>query len=82
MEPISIKFEEDFLITIEKLMKKHRYTTKSEFIREAVRQKVKDLEKEEALEKIRKLYGSSKRKTTNEELHSAGDKVFEELKNS
>jgi len=79
MEAVSLKLEESFLHDIEEIMKKHRYTTKTEFIREAIRDKIKDLEKEEALIRSRKLYGASKRKTTNEQLHKAGEKAFEEL---
>lgn len=79
MEPICIRFEDDFLRAMEKIMKRHRYATKTEFIREAVRQKLKELEKEEALAKVRKIYGSSKRKTNDEDLHKAGEKAFEEL---
>ena len=80
METITVKFEDDFVHSIERVMKRNRYFTKSEFIREAIREKVKELEKEEALSKIRKIYGSSKKKTTDEELHKIGDKAFEEIK--
>jgi len=79
MEPVTVKFEDDFLREIEKLMKKHRYATKAEFIREAIREKIKQLEKEELLQRVDKLFGSSKRKTTDEQLHAAGEKAFEEL---
>ncbi len=79
MEAISLKLEDRFLRDIEKTMKKHRYTTKTEFIREAIRDKIIDLEKEEALIRARKLYGASKRKTTDRELHKAGERAFEEL---
>lgn len=79
MEILSVKFDENLLKDIERVMKKHRYATKAEFVRQAIREKVKELEKEEALAKLRKLYGSSKRKTTDEELHEAGEKAFEEL---
>ena len=58
METISIKLEEGFLTTIEKTMKKHNYTTKTEFIRESIRDKVKDLEKQEALLRLEKVYGT------------------------
>ena len=60
-------------------MKKHRYTTKTEFIREAIRDKIRELEKEGALLRVKKLYGSSKRKTTDEQIHKAGEKAFREL---
>ena len=79
METVSIKMDENFATEVEKVMKKHHYTTKTEFIREAIRDKIKDLEKEELLMKARKLYGSSKHKTTDEQLHKAGEKAFEEL---
>ena len=65
---------------MEVIMKKHRYTTKTEFIREAIRDKMRELEKEEALLKVKKLYGASKRKTTDEQIHKAGEKAVKELK--
>ena len=82
METISIKLEEDFVETIEKVMKKHNYTTKTEFIREAMRERIKDLEKEEALLRLEKAYGAGaekKRSVTDKELHRAREKAFEEL---
>jgi len=79
MEALSLKLEKTFLNDIEKVMRKHRYTTKTEFIREAIRDKIRDLEKEELLLRAKKIYGASKKKTTDEELHKAGEKAFEEL---
>ena len=79
MESVSLKLENEFLKDIEGIMKKHRYTTKTEFIREAIRDKIRDLEKEELLLGAKKLYGASKRKTTDEELHKAGKKAFRDL---
>lgn len=79
MEAVSLKLEDTFLRDIERTMRRHRYTTKTEFIREAIRDKIIDLEKEEALLRARKLYGASKRKTTDEQLHKAGEKAFKEL---
>ena len=79
METVSIKIEDEFAKNVEKIMKKHNYTTKTEFIREAIRDKIKDLEKEEALKRITKLYGASRIKTTNKQLNEAREKAFEEL---
>jgi len=79
-ESISLKLEDAFLEDMEVIMKKHRYTTKTEFIREAIRDKMRELEKEEALLKVKKLYGASKRKTTDEQIHKAGEKAVKELK--
>lgn len=79
MEPVTIRFEDSFLHDIEKVMKRNRYATKTEFIREAVREKIKELEKEELLRRVDRLFGSSKHKTTDEQLHAAGEKAVEQL---
>ena len=79
MEAVSLKLEDAFLRDIESIMKKHRYTTKTEFIREAIRDKIRDLEKEELLLKAKNLYGASKRKTTDAQLHKARANAFEEM---
>lgn len=47
MENISLKLEKEFLKAIEAVMKKHNYMTRTEFIREAIREKVKKLEERE-----------------------------------
>ena len=39
MENVSLKMEENFMKAIEKVMRKHNYMTKTEFIREAIRDK-------------------------------------------
>ena len=79
MEAVCVKFEDKFLQDVEEAMKRHRYSTKTEFIREAVRDKIKELEKEESLLRLKKMYGASKRKTTDAQLHLAREKAFEEL---
>ena len=82
MDAVSIKFEDDFLHNVEKAMKKHNYTTKTEFIREAVRDKLDELEKREFVLRALRLYGagSSKHGTiTDEKIHSAREKATREL---
>lgn len=79
MEQVCIRLEDDFLLVMERMMKRHRYSTKTEFIREAVREKLKHLEREEALANVEKLFGSSKHRTTDEQLHKAREKAFEQL---
>lgn len=50
MENISLKVEENFLKAIEAVMRKHNYMTKTEFIRESIRDKIRRLEEKEILE--------------------------------
>jgi len=81
MIPVTIKLENNFLQTIERTRKKHNYMTKTEFIRQAIRDKIKELEKEETLKNVERLFGASKHKTTDEDLHRARErlvKVYEE----
>ena len=79
MENISLKIEGNFAKEIGRVIKKNLYSTKTEFIREAIRDKIKELEEQEMLKKAKKLFGSSKRKTTDKELHKAREKAFEQL---
>jgi len=80
METVTVKFEDKFLNEMEKIRKKHRYATKTEFIREAVRDKVKDLEKEEALMRVRKNYGawSGKKDISDKKLHIIREEIARE----
>jgi len=55
-----LKQEDSFLKDIETSMRRHRYTTKTEFIREAIRDKIRDLEKEEALKEKQVIKSSMK----------------------
>ncbi len=50
MENISLKIEGNFLKAIERIMKRHNFMTKTEFIREAIRDKMRRLEEREILE--------------------------------
>lgn len=82
METISVRFEETFVRDIERVMKHNRYATKTEFIREAVRNQIKDLEKGAALERLRKAYGAGAKNPINpsqEDIHRAGEKAVREI---
>jgi len=50
MENVSLKIESNFMRAIQKVMKKHNYMTKTEFIREAIRDKIRKLEEKEIVE--------------------------------
>jgi hypothetical protein len=49
MESVSLKLETSFLLAIKKVMKRHNYMTKAEFIRESLRDKIQMLEEREIL---------------------------------
>ena len=62
MEIIPVRYEDGLVCDMERVMKEHRYSTKTEFIREAVRDKIKDLEKEAALLRLQQAYGAGAKK--------------------
>lgn len=85
METISLRLDDGLAHDMEKAIKGFRYATKTEFIREAVRDKLKDLEKEAALVRLQQAYGAGKhksRKITDEDLHKAGEEAVKEIAKS
>ena len=82
METVSVRFEERFVQDLEKVMKENRYATKTEFIREAVRDKMHDLEKQKALLRLELAYGAGikkGRKISDEDVHKAGKEAVKEM---
>ena len=80
MSTISIRFEDEFLEDIETIMKENRYSTKAEFIREAIRDKIKKIEKEKSLERLEKAYGAGGNKIiTEKEYRKARKEAAEEI---
>jgi len=79
METITIKMEDKLLEEIDQKLEDNRYSTRTEFIRDAIREKLSELEKEEVLKSLAQLKGFSKRRTSDDDLHKAGEKAFELL---
>ncbi len=78
MESITIKVEEGLSKEINKAMKPD-YSTKTELIREAIREKITKIREQKAMQELRKNFGKSKRKTTYAEERKAREKVGKEF---
>ena len=76
METVCLKMEESLLNEIDSRMKKHNYSTRTEFIREAIRSKLTTLEKEEAIKKLATFKGSLHSDKTDEEIRLEAHKDF------
>ncbi len=76
-EMITLKLEHHFLQEIDTAVKKQRYHNRTEFIRQALREKIEKEELKHSLAALEKLRGSSKRKTTDEEYETARENAFE-----
>ena len=75
METISIRLDEGMANELEKIMKRHHFATLTEFVRDAIRNRMKELELEELQKQIARLAGSSKRKTSDKELHRVRERL-------
>ena len=75
MENVSLKIEENFMNAINKVMKKHNYMTKTEFIREAIRDKIKQLETERFMQKLAKYKGKTTSNLNDERLHKNREEI-------
>lgn len=81
MQVISLKMEESLLEEIDSTLAKHRYSTRTEFIRDAIRGKLTTLEKEEAIRKLTAYKGFLKGKARMSE-EQAKKEIEEELLSS
>lgn len=79
METVSIKMDDELFKEMKKTLKKNGYSTQTEFIREAVRERLRKLNREDIINQLDKHFGKSKRKTTDEDLEKIREKAFEEL---
>jgi metal-responsive CopG/Arc/MetJ family transcriptional regulator len=76
---ITVKLEDSFLKEIDNIVQAQGYQNRTEFIRNALREKVEQTKLNEAMMQLAHLKGASKKKTTDEQLEKIRMKVFEEL---
>jgi metal-responsive CopG/Arc/MetJ family transcriptional regulator len=79
MEVISLKMENEMLNNIDTILKKNNFSTRTEFIRTAIREKLDSLKKEELIKLIFSYHGKSKRKTSDDDLERAREKALQDL---
>jgi len=79
METISLRFQKNIIQEMDFLIKERSFNSRTEFIREAVRDKITDLNKDELIKEFLKLKGKSKIKTTLQENAITKKKVSKEL---
>ena len=80
MESITIKVEEALSKEINKFMSPN-YSTKTEFIREAIRDKIKEIKKEKALDELKKYFGKAKIRTNHKEEREIREEIGKKFAN-
>ena len=78
-EMITLKLDDTFLKEIDSVVEKQGYHNRTEFIRNALREKMEETKLKEAMMEIAHLKGDSKKKTSDEQLEKVRKRVFEEL---
>ena len=78
-EMITLKLDGTFLQEIDAVVEKGSYHNRTEFIRNALREKVDEAKMKEAMMQIVHLKGASKKKTSDDQLEKIREMVFEEL---
>lgn len=79
METVSIRFQEEVLKRIDDIISGHNFNSRTEFIREAVRDKLSELSKDELVNEFLKFKGKAKNKTTYEQNIKTKEAVSKEL---
>jgi Arc/MetJ-type ribon-helix-helix transcriptional regulator len=79
MEAISLKLNGDMLKDIDTNLKKNNYSTRTEFIRTAIRDKLEELSRNNLIKEFMKSRGKAPRKTSDKERTKTRDKVFLEM---
>ncbi|MBN1385673.1 ribbon-helix-helix protein, CopG family [Candidatus Woesearchaeota archaeon] len=78
-EMITLKLDREFLRDIDEMVKHRHYHNRTEFIREALREKLTAEEKEYMLAHLKKIRGSAKKKVTKEEYERVRKTAADDL---
>lgn len=78
-EMITIKMDDRFLGDVDSVVQKEGYQNRTEFIRNALREKVEESKLREAMMDIAHLKGAAKKKTSDEEYEKIRERAFEEI---
>ncbi|MBT5023461.1 ribbon-helix-helix protein, CopG family [Candidatus Woesearchaeota archaeon] len=79
MHVVTVKFQENILEKIDKSIIENNFNSRTEFIREAVRDKLTELNREELINEFMKYRGKAKNKTSYEDNKRTKEIVSKEL---
>ena len=78
-EMITLKLEERFLKEIDDVVEREGYQNRTEFIRNALREKLEEVKMRKAMVELAHLKGAAKKKISAEEYEKVRTKAFEQL---
>ena len=81
MQTITFKLNDDILRKVDQSLAFFNFSTRTEFIRDAIRDKIEQLEAEAFMRKLAHYKGSAKTKHADKEFRRIRDKVSEQYMN-
>lgn len=78
-EMITLKIDNKFLVEVDRIVKEENYQNRTEFIRNALREKVDETRLKKAMIEISKLKGASKKRTSAEDFEKMRELAFKEF---
>lgn len=78
-EMITLKLEDIFLNDLDSIVKNEGYQNRTEFIRNALREKIEEIKLKKAMMELAHFKGSVKKKTNEETYEKMRARAFEEL---
>lgn len=79
MDVITTRFQEDILKRMDKCIEENNFNSRTEFIREAVRDKLAEMSREDLIKELAKWRGKFKTKTSDAEMRRNREKALKEL---
>ena len=79
METISLKLDGNMLKNVDKSLKRHNYSTRTEFIRDAIRDKLEGLSRDELIERFMTTKFKPKKETENLTWEEIREKAYKEF---
>ena len=79
METVTFKMQESVLKKVDRILRPLNFNTRTEFIREAIRDKLHKIETEKFMKRLAKIKGSATKKVSDEEFEKSREKAFLEL---
>lgn len=78
METVTFKLQENILKRIDDMLESLNFNNRTEFIREAVREKLNKIETEKFMTKLAQFKGAAKVQVSDERLHEIREEVANE----
>jgi len=78
MQIINFKLQENIIRQIDSSLKEFNFNNRTEFLRDAIRDKLEELDTKKRLRMAEKVWGSAPRKVSDKELRKARDRIGKE----